>query len=128
MHYALDYEYWLRVGREVPFHYLEDHCLAGSRLHEDTKTLSQRVPAHLEIVKVVKKYASSPGPPLRWIKHLAHHRGFQTESPDPTNPAGRQRFLATMAAHCLLYADALQIPLDASFLADLESDLAGAGL
>ena len=48
LRYALDYDYWLRVGRHVPFEYLPDHYLAGSRLHGDTKTLSQRVPVHLE--------------------------------------------------------------------------------
>ena len=128
LRYAMDYEYWLRVGRETPFHYLDGVCLAGSRVHEDTKTLSQRVPAHVEMVRVVKRYASQPGPVLRWIKHLAHHKGYETESPDPADPAGRQRFLAVMAAHCLLYADALDVPVDDAFLAGLEADLGGVGL
>lgn len=128
LRYALDYEYWLRVGREVPFHYLDTHFLAGSRLHEDTKTLSQRVPAHLELARAVKRYATRPEPVLRWIKHLAHHQGYRTESPDPADPAGRQRFLAAMVTHCLLSADQLDVPLTDDFLAGLESDLASVDL
>ena len=123
LRYALDYEYWLRVGRAVPFHYLDTHFLAGSRLHGDTKTLSQRVPVHLELARTVRRYASESEPVLRWIKHLAHHRADLTESPDPADPAGRRRFLAVMAAHCLLYADELDVPVDAAFLTGLEADL-----
>ncbi len=128
LRYALDYEYWLRVGREIPFHYLDTSFLAGSRLHEDTKTLSQRVPAHLELARVVKKYAPRPEPVLRWIKHLAHHKGYRTASPDPADPAGRQRFLAAMVTHCLLCADELDVPLTDEFLAGLEADLDGVGV
>ena len=60
---------------------------------------------------------------LRWIKHLAHHKSYQTESSDPANPAGRQRFVAAMVAHCLLYASELEVPLTDAFLEDLENDL-----
>ncbi len=128
LHYGLDYEYWLRVGRDTPFHYLAGHFLAGSRLHEDTKTLSQRVPFHLELAKVIKKYSPRPEPVLRWIKHLAHHKGLQTESHDSSDHTGRQRFVATMAAHCLLYTSQLEVPPTEAFLKALEADLAGAGL
>ncbi len=127
LRYAMDYEYWLRLGRAVPFHYLDDYVLAGSRLHEETKTLSQRVPAHLEIARVVKRYSPTPGPVLRWIKHLAHHRSYQTESPDPAYPAGRRRFLASMVAHCMLYAHELDVPMDGDFVGALESDLQSGG-
>ena len=128
LHYGLDYEYWLRVGRIVPFDYLDNQYLAGSRLHEDTKTLSQRVPFHLELTKIVKKYSPRPEPVLRWIKHLAHHKGFQSESSDPANPAGRQRFVAAMVTHCLLYAHEMEVPLTDDFLDGLEDDLASVRL
>ncbi len=128
LRYALDYEYWLRVGREIPFHYLDTHFLAGSRLHEETKTLSQRVPTHLELAQAVKRHSPRPEPVLRWIKHLAHHKGYQTESPDPADPAGRRRFLAAMVTHCLLYADQLDVPLTDAFLAGLEADLESVNL
>lgn len=126
--YALDYEYWLRIGRQVPFEYLDDQYLAGSRLHEETKTLGQRVPVHLELARAVKKYASRPEPVLRWIKHLAHHEGFREESEDAANPAGRQRFVVAMVAHCLLYANELEVPLTDAFLDGLEDDLASVRL
>ena len=128
LRFALDYEYWLRVGRTVPFHYLDTHVLAGSRLHEDTKTLSQRVLVHRELARTVQKYAPRPEPVLRWIKHLAHHQADQTESADPADPAGRRRFLASMVTHCLLSADEMDVPLTEAFLAGLEADLDAAGL
>lgn len=128
LRFALDYEYWLRAGREIPFHYLDTHCLAGSRLHEDTKTLRQRVLVHRELARVVKRYARGPEPVLRWIKHLAHHEADQTESPDPADPAGRRRFLAAMVTRCLLHADEMDVPLTTDFLAGLEADLDSVGI
>ena len=70
LNWAMDYDYWLRVGRSIRFHYLEDTVLAGSRLHAETKTLSQRVKVHEEILRVVMRY--SPVPPMRWLLNLAH--------------------------------------------------------
>jgi glycosyltransferase involved in cell wall biosynthesis len=69
LHYALDYDYWLRVGAQTEFHYLEGAYLAGSRLHQDTKTLKHRVKAHHEILEVVMRH--SPEPPYRWLMNLA---------------------------------------------------------
>ncbi|MDD5348747.1 MAG: glycosyltransferase family 2 protein [Chthoniobacteraceae bacterium] len=66
---AMDYDYWLRVGRHVPFAYLEDAYLAGSRLHADTKTLSQCVKVNHEVLQVVMRYA--PEPPVAWLLSLA---------------------------------------------------------
>ncbi len=128
LRYALDYEYWLRVGQEIPFDYLDGHFLAGSRLHADTKTLSQPVSVHLELAKVVKKYSPRPEPVWRWVKHLAHHRGYLRESPDPAHPAGRQRFVAAMVAQCLLAGRELDLPVTGEVLDGLEADLASVGL
>ncbi len=128
LRYALDYEYWLRVGQEIPFDYLDQDFLAGSRLHADTKTLSQRVPVHLELARVVQKYSPRPEPVWRWVKHLAHHQGYLRESPDPANPAGRQRFVAAMVAHCLLAGRELDLPITESVLAGLEADLDSVGV
>lgn len=128
LHYGMDYEYWLRVGRERPFDYLDLDFLAGSRLHEDTKTLSQRVPFHLELVRIIKKYSARPEPVLRWLKHLAHHKGYELASADPGNPQGRQRFVAAMVAHCLTYAHELDVPTTDAFLEGLERDLASVDL
>jgi hypothetical protein len=97
-------------------------------LHEHTKTLSQRVPVHLELAWMLKKYATRPESVLTWIKHLAHYKSSETESPDLADPVGRKRFLATMAAHCLLYAAELDVPLTDAFLSGLEADLDYVGL
>jgi glycosyltransferase involved in cell wall biosynthesis len=124
LRYAMDYEYWLRVGREVEFDYLYHRFLAGSRLHENTKTLSQRVPVHLEVAQVVQRHSPRPEPVWQWVKHLAHYRGSQDALPDPADGNSRQRFVATMAAHCLLYGDELDLPMNDDLLAGLEADLA----
>ncbi len=128
LRYALDYEYWLRLGQEISFDYLEGDFLAGSRLHADTKTLSQRVPVHLELARVVQKYSTRPEPAWRWVKHLAHHRAYAHESPDPANPAGRQRFVAAMVAQCLLAGQELDLPITEPVLTALEADLASVGV
>ena len=128
LRYALDYEYWLRVGREVTFHYLHETFLAGSRLHADTKTLSQRAPAHLELARTVQKYSPRPEPVWRWIKHLAHHRGMEHESPDPADPEGRRRFLVAMVAHCVVASQEFNLPMTDAVLAGLEADLTSVGV
>ena len=128
LRYALDYEYWLRVGQEVPFHYLADHFLAGSRLHADTKTLSQSSAVHLELARTVQKYARRPEPVWRWVKHLAHHRAMQQESSDPADPAGRRAFVAAMVAHCVAAGAELDLPMTDAVLAGLEDDLASVGV
>jgi glycosyltransferase involved in cell wall biosynthesis len=69
LHYALDYDYWLRVGREIDFSYFEGAYLAGSRLHQDTKTLKHRVSQHHENLEVAMRH--SPVPPYRWLMNLA---------------------------------------------------------
>jgi GT2 family glycosyltransferase len=64
LHYCLDYEYWMRVAKRFRIGYLKT-SLATSRLHMDTKTLSRRVEAHDESLRVVKRYYGRV--PTRWI-------------------------------------------------------------
>lgn len=67
--YCMDYEYWLRIGRQKPFYYLKQR-IAGSRFYEDTKTLSSVVEVHLEILKMFKtKFGNIPD---QWIFAHAH--------------------------------------------------------
>ena len=49
------------------------------------------------------------------------------ESPDPADPAGRQRFVAAMVAHCILAGSELDLPITDAVLAGLEDDLASVG-
>lgn len=69
LNFCMDYEYWLRVGRHQPFARL-NKLLAGSRLHDETKTLGQRVTFHREIIEMMK--ARIGYPPARWIFNYAH--------------------------------------------------------
>jgi len=71
LHYAMDYEFWLRIGKTNRFDYINDEPFAGSRLHAQNKTLSQRVPAHEEILKIVKLYAEESSQTYTWIRNLA---------------------------------------------------------
>jgi glycosyltransferase involved in cell wall biosynthesis len=55
LHYCMDYEYWLRLGKGgVRFAYLEEK-LAGSRLYAENKTLGARVEVHREINDMLRK-------------------------------------------------------------------------
>ena len=67
--YCMDYEYWLRIGKETPFYYLKEK-LAGSRLYHDTKTLGSAVSVHEEILRMFKrKFGHIPD---KWIFAHAH--------------------------------------------------------
>lgn len=70
LHYCMDYEYWLRLGKAgVKFGYIEEK-LAGSRLYADNKTLGSRVRVHAEINDMFRKtlgYVSD-----RWLLNFAH--------------------------------------------------------
>ena len=72
LHYAMDYEYWLRIGRTTRFHYLAEK-LAAARRHPESKTEAKREEAQCEIILVLKKYRNG-SVPFRWIRSLAKSR------------------------------------------------------
>ena len=121
LQYALDYDYWLRLGAQIDFHYLEGAYLAGSRLHGGTKTLKHRVKAHHEILEVVMRH--NPMPPYRWLLNLA---SVIVEAERQENSA---REWDERTRRCLLIeaamrnADLHHIPLHSDFLRTIEQML-----
>jgi|GEM_PF-313537 len=57
LHYAMDYEYWLRIGKRGGDIRFLNEKLACSRLYAETKTLSARNKIYQEIFKVCEKHA-----------------------------------------------------------------------
>jgi glycosyltransferase involved in cell wall biosynthesis len=70
LQYCMDYEYWLRLARNgVRVHRIA-RLLAGSRLHEETKTLGARVKVHREINDMMRRHLGRV--PERWLYNYAH--------------------------------------------------------
>jgi hypothetical protein len=67
--------------------------LAGSRLHDETKTLGQRVTFHKEIIQMTKKQLGKP--PIRWVFNYAHALidswGYQRDS-----AVGRVKYISLL--------------------------------
>jgi glycosyltransferase involved in cell wall biosynthesis len=72
LRFALDYDYWLRVGKEIPFYYLPEK-LAATRLHAEAKTVSLRPRMHEEILRVICRHTAGR-PSLHWQLALAQVR------------------------------------------------------
>jgi glycosyltransferase involved in cell wall biosynthesis len=69
-HYALDYEYWLRLGKGGARFARIGGVLAGSRLHAETKTLGARVKVHAETNDMLRSLFGRV--PDRWLFNYAH--------------------------------------------------------
>lgn len=70
LNYCMDYEFWLRLATHQVRFLPVPQILAGSRLHNDTKTLGATVKVHQEINDMMKKtYRRVPD---RWLCNYAH--------------------------------------------------------
>jgi glycosyltransferase involved in cell wall biosynthesis len=127
LHFALDYEYWLRIGKHAPFHHLKGRVLAGSRLHADTKTLSQRTKAHREILSVVIRHGGSKGAVLGWLQHLSHYEAGELAAPNSSLPEESHFFAPLFVASVLRNAHDQNLRLDSAMLRELEGRLNSAG-
>jgi len=72
LNWCMDYEFWLRLGKQGARFLKISHKLAGSRMYADNKTLSARVKIHEQINDVMKTHFGRV--PDRWIFNLAHYR------------------------------------------------------
>jgi glycosyltransferase involved in cell wall biosynthesis len=61
---AADYEYWLRIGAQQPFHRVRTR-LAATRLHAGALTVAQRVLVHRAICEMLRRRLGYT--PLRWL-------------------------------------------------------------
>jgi glycosyltransferase involved in cell wall biosynthesis len=69
LRYCMDYEYWLRLGAEVPFYRMRKK-LAGSRMYGENKTLGDRIAVHKEINHMLRNRLGTV--PDKWIYNYAH--------------------------------------------------------
>jgi glycosyltransferase involved in cell wall biosynthesis len=67
LNFCMDYEYWLRVGRQEPIYYYPE-LLAGSRLYDENKTLGCRRQVREEILAMVSDKMGKLS--LRWLTIL----------------------------------------------------------
>lgn len=93
LQYCMDYEYWLRLGKQTDFVRL-DRTLAGSRMYEDNKTLGARVAVHKEINDMFKERLGKI--PDKWIFAFAHVSAEQ-KGYDRNLPIGNVKFVSLMA-------------------------------
>ena len=68
LHFALDYEYWLRIGKTQKFAYL-DQCFAASRVYSETKTFSNRLAVQWECLLVSFRHTGRWS--RKWIRGVA---------------------------------------------------------
>lgn len=77
LHFAMDYEYWMRIDRAGGNIQHVPEFLASSRIHADTKTLSARLQVYHEILAVSRRHApdASFSQYYAYWHHRCHERG-----------------------------------------------------
>jgi len=71
LHYAMDYEYFIRVARAFPVAYLPQP-VACFRMHGTSKTVSQSEKHWREALAVSERYGLKPWMVWYWIRRLRH--------------------------------------------------------
>ncbi len=66
LHYSMDYEYWLRIGRTYPAVY-DPHVRAAVKIFRQTKTRSGGYPRVVEIEAMLRQYGATDLP--RGMRH-----------------------------------------------------------
>ena len=73
LHYAMDYEYWLRAGATTTFHFLPE-TLAASRCHPRAKAFDRSSAVLRTTLSILQRYHNGRIPP-QWIIAYARDRG-----------------------------------------------------
>ena len=96
LNYCMDYDLWLRMAQAgCRFAHLRER-LAGSRLHQDTKTLGSRLKVHAELNTMLRRTLGKV--PDRWLSNYAH---VQLEN-RPTLQARRPAFILAVSTLTML--------------------------
>lgn len=76
LHFAMDYDYWLRLARGGARFGRLTEFLAGTRLHSAAKTVAQRTRVYQEIFQVCRRYFGRAGfgHYLAYWEHRLHER------------------------------------------------------
>jgi glycosyltransferase involved in cell wall biosynthesis len=93
LHFAFDYDLWIRLSREYSFTAVPQ-CFAASRMHRDTITLGQRKPVLQENIRLLRRHFGYV--PVSWIY------GYLTFLRD-----GRDQFFEPLNHSALVYAGSL---------------------
>jgi glycosyltransferase involved in cell wall biosynthesis len=73
LHYAMDYDYWIRVAQYYgTLDHINDY-LAQARVHPETKTMSRRFDGIKEATNLVKKHYGLGNVPATWTNGYAFH-------------------------------------------------------
>ncbi len=72
LHYAMDYDYWIRIAKHYGTLGYINTYLANSRFYLENKTISKRREAHAEILNVIRKHYGCGNIPSTWIYAYAH--------------------------------------------------------
>ncbi len=101
LHFTMDYDLWMRLGREYPVAYLPEK-LARYRVHPAAKTFTGREQSYIEAIRTVKKYFGYV--PHPWCLGLADYRINRVDQffeKRPIKPWTQWRGLVLFLAHNL---------------------------
>lgn len=99
LRYAMDYEYWLRVGATTPFHFLPEK-LASSRCHADAKFFDRASPVLHTTITILQRYHQGRIPP-RWIVAYARDCAERQLRNSGTGPVRWTKFALSYWGHLL---------------------------
>jgi glycosyltransferase involved in cell wall biosynthesis len=97
LHFALDYDLWIRIARKYPLVHIPEF-LATSRLHRDNKTLSKRQQIYQEIIRVVGTHYGYV--PYEWIYGYASYLCDKKDQILTTGPPSVYKHLLSFLLGC----------------------------